>query len=281
MKKIIAIGFIKYLVLAIILSFILIPLVWIISLGFRYPDEVFEIIPTKLTLLNIPKAIDKVNIWGGVSFWRMFFNSTFVSVTSIFGIMIISCLAAFGFSHYGFKGKEIIFIIAILFGFMIPVQVMLIPLFVLMRNLKLLSTYLGLILTYIAFGYPIAILILRGFFEKIPNEIKDAAKIDGATDLGILIRVVLPLSKPALATVMSFTFLTTWNEFLFALVFIRNDSLQTIPLVLNRMSTQNLSTVQWEIYGAMIFLTIIPVLIIFIILQRWFIAGMTEGAIKG
>ncbi|MCL5071770.1 MAG: carbohydrate ABC transporter permease [Actinobacteria bacterium] len=272
-------GFFKYLFLAIIISMVLFPLLWVLSLAFRFPNEVLEIFPTKFTLMNIPKAIFQVQDWGGLSFLRMFFNSIFVTSLAIIGILVISSLAAFGFSNYKFRFKEIIFI-AFLLGIMIPVQVMLIPLFILMKNLKLLATYFVLILPYISFGFPFGTLILRGFFEKIPLELKEAAKIDGATDLKIFTGIVLPLSKPALATVVTFSFMATWNEFLFALVFIRNDSLQTIPLLLNRMSGAQYG-VQWEVYGAMIFLTVIPVIIVFIIFQRWFVAGLTSGAIKG
>lgn len=272
-------GFFKYLFLAIIISMVLFPLLWVLSLAFRFPNEVLEIFPTKFTLMNIPKAIFQVQDWGGLSFLRMFFNSIFVTSLAIIGILVISSLAAFGFSNYKFRFKEIIFI-AFLLGIMIPVQVMLIPLFILMKNLKLLATYFVLILPYISFGFPFGTLILRGFFEKIPLELKEAAKIDGATDLKIFTGIVLPLSKPALATVVTFSFMATWNEFLFALVFIRNDSLQTIPLLLNRMSGAQYG-VQWEVYGAMIFLTVIPVIIVFIIFQRWFVADLTSGAIKG
>lgn len=272
-------GFFKYLFLAIIISIVLIPLLWVFSLAFRFPDEVLDIFPTKFTLINIPKAIFQIKDWGGLTFQRMFFNSIFVTSLSIIGILIVSSLAAFGFSNYKFKFKEVIFM-AFLLSIMIPVQVMLIPLFILMKNLKLLNTYLVLILPYIAFGFPFGTLILRGFFEKIPLELKEAAKIDGATDLKIFTSIVLPLSRPALATVVTFSFMVAWNEFLFALVFIRNDSLQTIPLLLNRMAGAQYG-VQWEVYGSMILLTVIPVIIIFILFQRWFISGLTSGAIKG
>lgn len=179
------------------------------------------------------------------------------------------------------SGLKNLFLLYFLISFMIPVQVLLIPLFVLMKNLKLLTSYFVLILPYISFGFPIAILILRGFFEKIPMEIKEAAKIDGASDTRILMKVVLPISKPAIATVITFSFMMVWNEFLFALVFIRKNHLQTIPIVLNQLQYNPHGIVRYEVYGALIFLTIIPEIIIFIFFQRWFIAGLSAGAVKG
>lgn len=280
-KKKIFIGIIKYIVLAIVISAILLPLLYVISIGFRYHEDVYEIFPARgLTLQNIPEAIRETIKFANITFVRTMTNSIVVSVGSIIGIIIISILAAFAFSNYKFRFKEPLFII-FLISFMIPVQVLLIPLFVLMKNLKLLNSYLVLILPYIAIHFPIAVLILRGFFEKIPVEIKEAAKIDGASDTRILTNVVLPISRPAIATVITFSFMMVWNEFLFALVFIRNDQLQTLPIVLNLLQYNPHGLVQYEVYGAMIFLTIIPELIIFIFFQRWFIAGLSAGAVKG
>jgi ABC-type glycerol-3-phosphate transport system permease component len=280
MKQMVHIRILKILFLVVIMLVILVPLVLIMSLGFRVAEDVFEILPSTITLKNIPKSIERVKDWGGLTFVRMYANSVLVSATSILGIIIITCLAAFGFSHYKFKGKEMIFI-AFILSFMIPVQVMLIPLFQLMKKLQLLKSYLVLILPYIAFGFPIAVLILRGFFGRVPPEIKEAAIIDGAKDFTIFTRIIMPLAKPAIATIITFSFMTVWNEFLFALVFIRKDLMMTIPIVLNRMSTADPYVVQWEIYGAMIFLTVIPVIVIFIFFQKWFIAGLSEGAVKG
>ncbi|MBN2073662.1 MAG: carbohydrate ABC transporter permease [Actinobacteria bacterium] len=274
------IGVIKYFVLAIIILIILVPLIWILSLSLRYPEEVFEILPTKITFGNFPKAITQNEVWVGVSFARMVGNSLLVSTISIIGIIIISILAAFGFSNYNFPGKESIFI-AFLLSFMLPVQVLLIPLFFLMKNMGLIKSYLALILPYIAFGFPVGTLILRSFFEKIPVEIKEAAIIDGAGDTRVLFNIVLPLARPAIATVIIFSFLTVWNEFLFALVFIREDTMQTIPVVLSRMIQSQFSKIIYEVYSATIVLTMIPTLIIFVIFQKWFIAGLSAGAVKG
>lgn len=274
------VGITKYFILILIILAVLIPLIWILSLAIRYNEDVYEILPSRITFENFEKAVTQTKSWTGVNFFRMFGNSLLVSGFSIIGIIIVSVFAAFGFSNYKFFGKETIFI-CFLLGFMLPVQVLLVPLFVLMKNIGLMQSYLALILPYIAFGFPIGTLILRSFFEKIPVEIKEAAKIDGASDTRVLLSIVLPLSRPAIATVIIFNFLTVWNEFLFALVFISKDSMQTIPVVLARMISNPYSIVQYEVYSAMIVLTLIPTLIIFILFQKWFIAGLSAGAVKG
>lgn len=274
------VGITKYFILILIILAVLIPLIWILSLAIRYNEDVYEILPSRITFENFEKAVTQTKSWTGVNFFRMFGNSLLVSGFSIIGIIIVSVFAAFGFSNYKFFGKETIFI-CFLLGFMLPVQVLLVPLFVLMKNIGLMQSYLALILPYIAFGFPIGTLILRSFFEKIPVEIKEAAKIDGASDTRVLLSIVLPLSRPAIATVVIFNFLTVWNEFLFALVFISKDSMQTIPVVLARMISNPYSIVQYEVYSAMIVLTLIPTLIIFILFQKWFIAGLSAGAVKG
>ncbi|MBN2073650.1 MAG: carbohydrate ABC transporter permease [Actinobacteria bacterium] len=281
MSKKIVIGIIKYLVLVISISAILLPLLYVISIGFMHHDDVYAIFPKMgFTLENIPEAIRQTVKFAQITFTRTMINSFVVSTGSIIGIIIVSILAAYAFSAYNFRFKEPIFI-TFLISFMIPVQVLLIPLFVLMKNLKLLNSYLVLILPYIAIHFPIAVLILRGFFEKIPIEIKEAAKIDGASDTRILTNVVLPISKPAIATVITFSFMMVWNEFLFALVFIRKEHLQTLPIVLNLLQYNPHGIVHYEVYGAFIFLSLIPEIIIFIFFQRWFIAGLSAGAVKG
>lgn len=274
------VGITKYFILVLIILAVLIPLIWILSLAIRYNEDVYEILPSRITFENFEKAVIQTKSWTGVNFFRMFGNSLLVSGFSIIGIIIVSVFAAFGFSNYKFFGKETIFI-CFLLGFMLPVQVLLVPLFVLMKNIGLMQSYLALILPYIAFGFPIGTLILRSFFEKIPVEIKEAAKIDGASDTRVLLSIILPLSRPAIATVVIFNFLTVWNEFLFALVFISKDSMQTIPVVLARMISNPYSIVQYEVYSAMIVLTLIPTLIIFVLFQKWFIAGLSAGAVKG
>jgi len=165
--------------------------------------------------------------------------------------LVIAGLASFSFSNYRFRGKEFVFTI-IIASFVIPAQVLLIPLFFILRNAGMLNTYL----------------------------IKESAKIDGASDFRIFLQIIIPLSKPAIASAVILLFLETWNEFIFALVFLQDPKLQTIPVAIAKIAGGKY-IVPLGTYGASIMITVIPVLIIFIIFQKWFIAGMTMGAIKG
>lgn len=279
MKNKFYISFGKYIVLTIIILVILVPIIYILFMGFRTHEEALRIIPTRLTLENIPLAVTETYRIAKIAFSRMYLNNIFITLSSILGVLIVATLAGFGFSHYSFRFKEALFV-AFLLSAMIPVHILLIPLFFLMKIFKLFDSYLVLILPYIAFQLPVSTLILRSFFERIPKEIEESAKIDGANDFRIFFNIVLPLARPALATVMTLSFLSIWNEFIFALVFIRHPNMQTITLVLNRMIGATFVK-YWELYGAILFLTLIPILIVFIIFQRWFIAGLSEGGIKG
>jgi raffinose/stachyose/melibiose transport system permease protein len=279
------VGFYIYSRILIILTIIIIvvPILYILSLSLRtkatiYQDFLF-LIPKAFTLQNYVEAVDYAKIHLNVSFLQMFINSLIATFSSITIAMIIASLASFSFSNYRFKGKEFTFTV-IIASFVIPAQVLLIPLFFILRKAGLINTYLAIIIPYVGFLIPIATLILRTFFEQIPKEIKESAKIDGASDFRIFAQIVLPLSKPAIASCIILLFLETWNEFIFALVFLQDPKFQTIPVAIAKIAGGKF-IVPIGIYSAAIMITIIPVLIIFVIFQRWFISGMTLGALKG
>ncbi|MCD4670212.1 MAG: carbohydrate ABC transporter permease [Actinomycetia bacterium] len=280
MKNKLTIVIIKYFILALILIFVLAPIIWIVMIAIRYPNEVYQLLPTRLKFDNFYIAIRDTHLRTGVNFLRMYFNSILVSVTSVLGVLIMSSLAAFGLSNYKLRFKEPIFLL-LLVSLMIPIQVMLIPLSILLKELNLINTYWVLILPYMAFNCPIAVFILRGFFEEIPKGIKESARIDGASDFTVFARIVLPLSKPALASVLIISFIGVWNEFIFALVFLKDDHYLTIPVALYRILNSGVEGSPYEIYSAMVTLTVFPVIIVFVFFQRWFIEGLTAGALKG
>jgi len=279
------IGFYIYSRILVILSIIiiLVPIIYIFSLSLRTKETVYQdflfLIPKQITFENYPGAFDYVKTRLDVSFLRLFVNSIIASFSSIIIALIVASLASFSFSNYRFKGKEFTFTM-IIASFVIPAQVLLIPLFFILRNAGIINTYLAVIIPYVGFLIPIATLILRSFFEQIPKEIKESAKIDGASDLRTFLQIVLPLSKPAIASCIILLFLETWNEFIFALVFLQDPKLQTIPVAIAKIAGGKY-IVPIGTYSAAIMITIIPVLIIFVIFQKWFISGMTMGAIKG
>ena len=278
-------GFYIYsrILIAVTIIVILFPILYIFSLSLRTKETVYQatmyLIPKGVTYQNYIDAFNYAETRLNVSFFEMFRNSVITTFGSVIIAMIIAGFASFAFSNYRFKGKEVTFTV-IIASFVIPAQVLLIPLFFILRNAGILNTYLAVIIPYVGFLIPIATLILRSFFEQIPNEIKESAKIDGASDFRMFLQIILPLSKPAIASCIILLFLETWNEFIFALVFLQNPKFQTIPVAIAKIAGGKY-IVPIGIYGAAIMITIIPVLIIFIIFQKWFIAGMTMGALKG
>ena len=259
------------------------PILYILSLSLRTKETMFSahlfIIPKAVTLANYANAWTYARTNLHVTFLQMFRNSLVASVSSITAAVALGALASFSLSHFRFRGKELLFTLLI-GSFIIPAQVLLIPLFFILKTMGLIDTYLAIILPYIGILIPIATLILRSFFEEIPRELKESAKIDGASDMKIFLRVVLPLSKPALGSCIILLFLETWNEFIFALVFLHSPKLQTIPVAIAKIAGGKF-LLPVGTYSASIMITVIPILIVFIVLQKWFIAGITMGALKG
>ena len=220
------------------LLIVLIPVVWIILMAFKRPNEIYQsflfFFPKHFTLENFPGAVDFATKALGLGYIRMYFNSAVATGGGLIIAMIAASFAAFSMVYYNFRSKEL-FYTFILLSYMIPVQVLLIPLFLVLMKLSLLSTYWGLIFPYAAIGIPIAMLILRGFFAEVPCELVEAARIDGARSFQIFWKIYVPLARPAIATCIIFLFLEMWNEFLFAFIFIRKDILQTLPLAMSRI----------------------------------------------
>jgi len=269
----------------VILFFIIIiifPLLYTLSLSVRSPDTVYSakyfLIPYEFSLQNYYDAFFYAEERLKVSFPRMFLNSIIVTTSSVILIITLSIFAAFSFSHLRFPMKESLYNVMIA-SVAMPAQVLLIPLFYLLIYFGIINTYTAVILAYAGFLIPIGILILRMFFEQIPGELTEAGIVDGASDFQLLMRILLPLAKPAIATCIILLFLDTWNEFIYAMIFMQDPTIHTVPVGLAKIGTSryhiNIGT-----YSASVMITIIPVMLIFAVFQRWFIAGMTMGALK-
>ena len=261
---------------------IIFPLLYTLSLSVRSPDTVYSaryfLIPYEFSLQNYYDAFFYAEERLKVSFPRMFLNSVIVTTSSVFLIISLSIFAAFSFSHLRFPMKESLYNVMIA-SVAMPAQVLLIPLFYLLIYFGIINTYTAVILAYAGFLIPIGILILRMFFEQIPGELTEAGIVDGASDFQLLMRILLPLAKPAIATCVILLFLDTWNEFIYAMIFMQDPTIHTVPVGLAKIGTSryhiNIGT-----YSASVMITIIPVMLIFAIFQRWFIAGMTMGSLK-
>ena len=229
-------------------------------------------LPTALAWENFAVAWERANL----SVTAL--NSAVITFTKVPIGLFISSLAAYALTRMRFRWQKGLFLL-IAVGTMIPVQVALGPLFRLVLNLGLLNKYLGILLPYIAFGVPYQIFILRGFFASIPRELDEAAYMDGASHFDVFVRIILPVSKPALAALFILDFVATWNEFPMALVILQRQEAWTVPLSLQAFQGQFGNN--YTEMNAAIVMAILPVIIVYMLFQRYFVSGLVAGAVKG
>jgi len=206
-------------------------------------------------------------------------NSASVALMTVVGTLVLATMGGYGFSRFRFPGRNAIFML-ILVTLMIPFQSILNPLFVLLRLLHLQDTQLGLALVYTTFQLPFAVFMMRNAFDAIPKEIEEAARLDGCRPIDILLRVMLPLVGPGLATVALFAFFGSWNELLAALILISDSRAFTLPVMLLNAQSGQLGSMNWGLMQAGITLSILPCAILFLLLQRFYIQGLVAGAVK-
>lgn len=212
------------------------------------------------------------------TFWRQVWNSVFIALTSTALLVGVAALAAYVLARFAFRGREAVFTMFAV-GLMFPFAVAILPLFVLLRTFGLLDNPLGVILVQAAFGLPITIIILRGFFRSIPNEVEEAATIDGCTPFGFFWRILLPMARPALATVSVLSIVASWNNFMLPLVVFTDAEWWTIPLGVQQFQGQYASDTA-RILGYIV-LAMVPALAFYAVAERHLISGLTAGATKG
>lgn len=269
-----------YVLILILCFFAACPMLWMLSTATKPRDKIFVIppqwVPENPTLEHFGRVLFPTRPSGKL-FVRYFWNSIVVSVSSTILSVAISVPAAYAFSRFSFPGKDLAYF-GVLARNMFPLVVFLIPLFILMRILRLQDTYGGLIIAYLTFTLPLSIWLLKGFFDGIPKELERAARIDGCTRFGAFFRIILPLTAPGLAATAIYSFITAWNEFTYALTLTHSASMRTLPVGLSYFFTEN--TADWPGLMAAAFTINVPVVIIFLILQRYFVAALTQGAVK-
>lgn len=252
----------------------LLPFFWMLSTSLKNIQDIGNIppdwIPNPLVTQNY------ADVWNELPFLNFFWNSTYITLTTVVGQLLICSLSAYAFARLEFRGRDKLFYLY-LATMMIPGQVTLIPSFVLMRWLGWIDTPLALIVPGLSSAF--GTFLLRQFFLTIPRELEDAAKIDGEGLFGIYWRIILPLSKPALATLAVFTFLGSWNDFLWPFVVINTPENMTLPVGLSFLQ-QNYTT-QWPQLMAGSTMSLIPVIIVFLLAQRYFVEGITLTGLKG
>ena len=227
--------------------------------------------PTEFAVQNYVAA------WNRGDFSVTAFNSAIISLIKVPLGLFISAMAAYALARIEMKGRAIAFV-AIVFGTMLPFQVMLAPIFKQVNAFGLINTYPGIILPYLAFGVPYQVFILYGFFSSVPKELSEAARIDGAGHFTIFRRIFLPISLPALSALFILDFVATWNEFAMALVILQAQSMWTLPLGMMNFQSQFQS--DYGQLNAAIVMTVLPAAIVYLMFQRYFIAGLTTGAVK-
>ncbi|HMN26557.1 MAG TPA: carbohydrate ABC transporter permease [Caldilineaceae bacterium] len=253
----------------------LLPLLWMISTSLKQPGEVFLLPPKWIP--NPPQWGNYVKLFEVLPFGRFLLNSLKISGLATLGALISCSMAAFAFARMNFPGRNILFAI-ILATLMIPYHVTLIPLFALYKNMGWLSTHLPLTVPYF-FGTAFGIFLIRQFFLTIPQELMDAARIDGCSFIQIYYKIFLPLAKPAMATLGIFTFLGSWNNLIGPLIFLNEVSTMTLTLGLTLLTTQ--SNGRWELIQAGAVISVIPMIIIFLVGQEHFIQGIARTGLKG
>ena len=262
------------LVLLLVLSALfLFPVVWIVLSAFKPQSELFTypltILPATPTLGNFSDAFSRGD------FPLYFRNTTFVTVTATAITILINIMAGYALSKYWFRGRDLIFF-AMIATLMIPLQVIMIPIFLLLRDLGLLNSLWGIIIPPAA--TPTGIFLARQYLLTLPDSLIEAARIDGGGELFIFTRIILPLAKPIVATIAIFSFMWRWNDFLWPLIVISNKKVMTVQLALANFVGQ--FQISWASLLAMTTITMIPMIIVFIFFQKYFIRGITAGGVK-
>ncbi len=251
------------------------PILWMVSSSFKANSEIFAT-PPRLITENFSFAA-YTSVFTDPTKLRFFFNSYFVAISVTLLTLLVAILAAYAFSRFEFRGKSLINVIIVGIQAVPPIT-LLIPYFGLIVTLRLYNTYQGLILTYMVFTLPYAIVMMTGYFNTLPKELDEAARVDGTSWLGALFRILVPISLPGIVSVAVYTFMIAWNEYLFALTLTRTDDMRTVPIGIQLLMGQH--SYEWSEMMAMSVLGSIPVLVLFVFFQRYFIGGMTAGAVK-
>ena len=266
--------------LLLMVIFTVVPMIWMVITSlktqfsaFQYPPQWW---PKEPTLDNYFRLLSPLNPTGR-EFLTYLWNSIFVSTCSTILGVAVAVPAAYAFSRFRFPGRNFLFF-AVLLRNMFPAVIFLMPLFLLMRWVGLINNQGSLILTYLTFGLPLSIWLLKGFYDNIPIQLEQAARIDGATRFKAFFLIVMPLSSPGIIATAIYSFILAWNEYVFALTFLSSKEKFTMPIGLQQFFTEYAT--DWPGLMAASFIMSVPVVVMFLILQKYFVRALTEGAVK-
>ena len=263
----------------ILAALFLAPMLWVALSSFKPKGEAAQPpIPPWPTAEASLDTYRELNTFGNGLFGHSL-NSFAVSIGTVLLTVAVSTLAGYGFSRFRFRGKNILFMV-IMLTMMVPFQSILTPLFLLLTKVGLQNSLLGLALVYTTLQLPFSVFMMRNAFDAVPTDIEEAARIDGCTTFSMLRRIMLNLTLPGIVTVSIFAFLTSWNEFLGALVLLTNTEYQTLPVIMAMVRYGKYGGINWGAVQAGVTVMMIPCLILFLALQRYYVRGLTAGAVK-
>jgi raffinose/stachyose/melibiose transport system permease protein len=265
----------RYVVLVLVATVVLVPILATVLGGFK---DLGELRVNPFGLPRVWHAENYLDILTQSRYWQMMGNSLIIATFSMLLTLVLGSMAAFVFAHLRFYGDRFL-LNYFLIGLLFPAATAILPLFIKVRDLGLLDTHLGVILPVTAFQLGVSILLFRNFFRQLPLELLDAALVDGCTYPQFFRRVTLPLSRPILATVGTITFVQSWNNYILPLIMLNSDSKYPWPLGI--MVYQGEFSTDWHLVLAFITLTILPTVLLFFVAQRYIVAGLTAGAVKG
>lgn len=253
------------------------PLLWMVSSSFKEKEELFATPPTLIphhpTLANFTTLLQET------PFITYFWNSLIVACSTTALVIVVALLGAYSVVRFRFRGRQLA-AKAILFTYLLPQVVLLLPIYLLLSRFGLTNSLLGLVIAYTTFALPFSLWMLRSFLASIPIELEEAAMIDGASRMGAFWRVIVPQALPGIISTALFSFILSWNEYLYALVFINRDRMKTLPPGVITMLQQN-QNVEWALLMAASVLMAVPILVCFSFLQSHLTRGMGAGGVKG
>lgn len=262
-------------VMLIVCAIVLIPIVMVFLGSFKTVPEFFD------RPYGLPEAFDPFNYvkaWDEANLQRATLNSLIATVLGVGISTILACLAAYGIARFSFPLRMPVRM-TFVGGLVVPVQLIIIPIFVMFRTTGLLGSIWSLVLVYSVLGIPLAVLVMTGFFQALPRDLEEAARIDGANHLEIFWRIMLPLTRPALAAVVILNGVWMWNDFFLGLILLTSEESQTLPVGI--MAFRGSYTTEWGLIFASVCISVAPVVIAYLLLSRQFIAGLTAGSVKG
>ena len=265
----------RFAVLFLVAGLVLVPLLAAVLGGFKSLGEL------RVNPFGLPAEWEWDNYWSilsGARYWQLLLNSLVISVLTVVLTLATASMAAFVFAHVRFFGSRFL-LQYLLLGLMFPAATAILPLFIKIRDLGLLDTYWGVVLPQVAFGLGMSVLLFRNFFRQLPAELFDAAQVDGCGYIRFFRYVTLPMSRPILAVVAVIVFVHSWNSYLLPLVVLNRDSIYPWPL--GMMAYQGEYSTDWQLVLAFVTLTILPALVMFVVAQKYLVAGLTAGAVKG